>query len=137
MIARLTAWPNRPLKNSAEPPLRSENAIRKASPACLCSTAKRRGFAAFALFCGLALAARAQIGSGWTTDGETYTAQTSAGTSITAISGGFQFTIPVETGLDRAEERGNNLPTTTTNQWQGLGTLVSFPAGAFHPRSHP
>jgi len=40
------------------------------------------------------------------------------------------------TGLCRAEMRGNNLPTNTTNQWQGLGTLVSFPAGSNHISLH-
>ncbi len=86
--------------------------------------------AACALICSLSVAARAQIGSGWTSDGETYISQTSSGTSITAISGGYQFKIPKESGLCRAEMRGNNLPTNTTNQWQGLGTLVSFPSGS-------
>ncbi|MGA3007269.1 MAG: chitobiase/beta-hexosaminidase C-terminal domain-containing protein [Opitutaceae bacterium] len=78
----------------------------------------------------MSLSSRAQIGSGWTPDNETYTPQTSSGTSITAISGGYEFKIPTETGLCRAEMRGNNLPTNTTNQWQGLGTLVSFPSGS-------
>ncbi|MGA3008476.1 MAG: chitobiase/beta-hexosaminidase C-terminal domain-containing protein [Opitutaceae bacterium] len=78
----------------------------------------------------LALPARAQLGTGWTPDNETYIVQTSSGTSITPISGGYEFKIPTETGLCRAEMRGNNLPTNTTNQWQGFGTLVSFPAGS-------
>jgi hypothetical protein len=86
--------------------------------------------AAFAIICGLSVSAHAQIGSGWTTDNETYIAQNSSGTTTTAISGGFEFTIPTVTGLCRAEMRGNNLPTNTTNQWQGLGTLKSFPSGA-------
>ncbi len=86
--------------------------------------------AAFALICGLSLSAHAQIGSGWTSDGEVYIAQNSSGTTTTAISGGYEFTIPTESGLCRAEMRGNNLPTNTTNQWQGLGTLKSFPSGA-------
>jgi hypothetical protein len=89
-----------------------------------------KNLAAFALICGLSVSAHAQIGSGWTPDNETYIAQNSSGTTTTAISGGFEFTIPTETGLCRAEMRGNNLPTTTTNQWQGLGTLKSFPSGA-------
>jgi len=84
--------------------------------------------AAFALICGLSLSAQAQLGSGWTPDGETYTPQTSSGCTITAISGGFEFSTP--SGSGRAEQRGNNLPTTTTNQWQGLGTLKSFPSGS-------
>jgi hypothetical protein len=86
--------------------------------------------AALVLICGLSVSARAQLGSGWTADGETYIAQTSSGTSITSISGGYQFKIPKEKGLCRAEMRGNNLPTNTTNQWQGSGTLVSFPSGS-------
>ncbi|HXB01483.1 MAG TPA: chitobiase/beta-hexosaminidase C-terminal domain-containing protein [Opitutaceae bacterium] len=86
--------------------------------------------AAFALICSLSFSAHAQLGSGWTPDNETYIAQNSAGTTTTAISGGYEFTIPVESGLCRAEMRGNNLPTNTTNQWQGLGTLKNFPSGA-------
>ncbi len=89
-----------------------------------------QAFAAFALICGLSLSAHAQLGSGWTTDNETYISQNSAGTTTTAISGGYEFTIPTESGLCRAEMRGNNLPSTTTNQWQGLGTLKSFPSGS-------
>ncbi|HEV8072848.1 MAG TPA: hypothetical protein VGP21_01855, partial [Opitutaceae bacterium] len=54
--------------------------------------------AAFALICGLSVSAHAQIGSGWTPDNETYIAQNSSGTTTTAISGGFEFTIPTETG---------------------------------------
>jgi hypothetical protein len=89
-----------------------------------------KAIAAFALICSLSVSAHAQLGSGWTTDNETYIAQNSSGTTTTAISGGYEFKIPVETGLCRAEMRGNNLPTNTTNQWQGLGTLVSFPSPA-------
>jgi hypothetical protein len=84
--------------------------------------------AAFAVICGLSLSAHAQIGSGWTSDGETYTPQTSSGCTITSISGGFEFSVP--SGQGRAEQRGNNLPTTTTNQWQGFATLKSFPSGS-------
>ncbi len=84
--------------------------------------------AAFALICGLSVSAQAQLGSGWTPDNETYIAQNSAGTSTTAIAGGYSFSIP--SGHGRAELRGNNLPTNTTNQWQGLCTLVSYPAAA-------
>ena len=84
--------------------------------------------AAFALICGLSLSARAQIGSGWTPDNETYTPQTSSGCTITSISGGFEFHVP--SGQGRAEQRGNNLPSNTTNQWQGFGTLTSFPSGS-------
>jgi len=84
--------------------------------------------AAFALICGLSISAHAQLGSGWTPDNETYIAQTSSGCTITAISGGFEFSVP--SGLGRAEQRGNNLPTTTTNQWQGFATLKSFPSGS-------
>ncbi|MGA3008491.1 MAG: hypothetical protein ABSE59_11440, partial [Opitutaceae bacterium] len=86
--------------------------------------------AAFALACGLSVSAHAQIGSGWTPDNEVYIPQTSSGSSITAISGGYEFKIPTVKGLCRAEMRGNNLPTNTTNQWQGLATLVSFPSGS-------
>ena len=89
-----------------------------------------KAFAAFALICSLSISAHAQLGNGWTPDNEVYIPQNSAGTSTTAITGGFEFQIPTETGLCRAEERGNNLPTNTTNQWQGLGTLKSFPAGS-------
>jgi hypothetical protein len=89
-----------------------------------------KSIAAFALTCGLFTSAHAQLGSGWTPDNETYIAQNSSGTTTTAISGGFEFKIPVETGLCRAEMRGNNLPSSSTNQWQGLGTLKSFPSGA-------
>jgi hypothetical protein len=89
-----------------------------------------QAFAAFAVICGLSLSAHAQLGSGWTNDNETYFAQNSSGTTTTAISGGYEFTIPTESGLCRAEMRGNNLPSTTTNQWQGLGTLKSFPSGS-------
>jgi len=32
--------------------------------------------------------------------------------------------------------RGNDLPTNTTNQWQGLGTLVSFPSGSNNITCH-
>jgi hypothetical protein len=85
-------------------------------------------FAAMALVCGLSISAQAQIGSGWTPDGETYTAQTSSGCTITPISGGFEFSVP--SGHGRAEQRGNNLPSNTTNQWQGFGTLKSFPSGS-------
>jgi hypothetical protein len=84
--------------------------------------------AALAFICGLSLSAHAQIGCGWTADGETYIAQNSAGTTTTAIPGGFEFTTP--SGSGRAEMRGNDLPSNTTNQWQGLGTLKSFPSGA-------
>jgi len=87
-----------------------------------------KNLAAFALICGLSVSAHAQIGSGWTTDNETYIAQNSAGTTTTAIPGGFEFTTP--SGKGRAEMRGNDLPSTTTNQWQGFGTLKSFPSGA-------
>jgi len=86
--------------------------------------------AAFALICGLFTSAHAQLGSGWTPDNETYIAQNSSGTTTTAISGGYEFKIPTVSGLCRAEMRGNNLPTNVTNQWQGLGTLVSFPSGS-------
>jgi hypothetical protein len=89
-----------------------------------------QAFAAFAVICGLSLSAHAQLGSGWSTDNETYIAQNSSGTTTTAISGGYEFTIPTESGLCRAEMRGNNLPTNVTNQWQGLGTLKSFPSGS-------
>ncbi|HXC02464.1 MAG TPA: chitobiase/beta-hexosaminidase C-terminal domain-containing protein [Opitutaceae bacterium] len=89
-----------------------------------------QAIAAFAVICGLSLSAHAQLGSGWTNDNETYFAQNSSGTTTTAISGGYEFTIPTESGLCRAEMRGNNLPSTTTNQWQGLGTLKSFPSGS-------
>jgi hypothetical protein len=92
--------------------------------------------AAFALICGLSLTAHAQLGSGWTPDNETYILQTSSGTSALAIPGGYEFKIPTETGLCRAEMRGNNLPSNTTNQWQGLGTLKSFPAGSNHICMH-
>ena len=85
-------------------------------------------FAAMALVCGLSISAQAQIGSGWTPDGETYTAQTSSGCTITPISGGFEFSVP--SGHGRAEQRGNNLPSNTTNEWQGFGTLKSFPSGS-------
>jgi hypothetical protein len=84
--------------------------------------------AAFALICGLSLSAQAQIGSGWTPDNETYIAQNSSGTSTTAIPGGFEFKTP--SGSGRAEMRGNNLPTNTTNQWQGFATLKSLPSGS-------
>jgi hypothetical protein len=87
-----------------------------------------RTLAAFALICGFSIAAHAQLGSGWTPDNETYTPQTSSGCTITAISGGFEFSTP--SGSGRAEERGNNLPTNTTNQWQGFATLKSFPSGS-------
>ncbi|MGA3007599.1 MAG: hypothetical protein ABSE59_06880, partial [Opitutaceae bacterium] len=76
----------------------------------------------------MSLTARAQLGAGWTPDNEVYIPQTSAGTSITAITGGYSFSIP--SGHGRAEQRGNNLPTTTTNQWQGLCTIVSYTAAA-------
>jgi hypothetical protein len=92
--------------------------------------------AAFAFICGLSISAHAQLGSGWTPDNETYIAQNSSGTSTTAIPGGFEFKIPVVTGLCRAEMRGNDLPTNTTNQWQGLGTLVSFPSGSNNITCH-
>jgi hypothetical protein len=91
-------------------------------------------FAAFALFCGLSPAAHAQIGSGWIPDNETYTAQNSAGTSTTAIPGGFEFKTP--SGQGRAEMRGNNLPTNITNQWQGFATLTSFPSGSNNISMH-
>jgi hypothetical protein len=84
--------------------------------------------AAFALICGLSLSARAQLGNGWTPDNETYFIQTSAGCNVTTISGGYQFSIP--SGHGRAEQCGNNLPTNTTNQWQGFCTIVSYPAAA-------
>jgi hypothetical protein len=84
--------------------------------------------AAFALICGLSVSAQAQIGSGWTPDNETYFSQTSSGCTITSISGGFEFSVP--SGSGRAEMRGNDLPSTTTNQWQGFGTLKSFPSGS-------
>ncbi|HXC03078.1 MAG TPA: chitobiase/beta-hexosaminidase C-terminal domain-containing protein, partial [Opitutaceae bacterium] len=84
--------------------------------------------AAFALICGLSVSTQAQMGSGWTPDGETYIPQTSSGCTITSISGGFEFSVP--SGQGRAEQRGNNLPTTTTNQWQGFATLKSFPSGS-------
>jgi hypothetical protein len=84
--------------------------------------------ATMALICGLSMSARAQLGSGWSPDNETYIPQTSAGTSITAISGGFEFSTP--SGLGRAEMRGNNLPTNVTNQWQGFATLRAFPSGS-------
>jgi hypothetical protein len=87
-----------------------------------------KSLAAFALICGLSVSAQAQIGSGWTPDGETYTPQTSSGCTITSISGGFEFSVP--SGQGRAEQRGNNLPTNTTNQWQGFATLKSFPSGS-------
>jgi hypothetical protein len=73
--------------------------------------------AAFAFICSLSFSAHAQLGSGWTNDNETYISQNSAGTTTTAISGGYEFKIPVESGLCRAEMRANNLPTNTTNQW--------------------
>jgi hypothetical protein len=92
--------------------------------------------AAFAFICGLSISAHAQLGSGWTPDNETYIAQNSSGTTTTAIPGGFEFKIPVVTGLCRAEMRGNDLPTNTTNQWQGLGTLVSFPSGSNNITCH-
>jgi len=84
--------------------------------------------AAFALICGFSVSVQAQLGSGWTPDGETYIPQTSSGCTITSISGGFEFSVP--SGQGRAEQRGNNLPTTTTNQWQGFATLKSFPSGS-------
>jgi hypothetical protein len=84
--------------------------------------------AAFALICGLSVSAHAQLGSGWTPDNETYTPQTSSGCTITSISGGFEFSVP--SGSGRSEQRGNNLPTNTTNQWQGFATLKSFPSGS-------
>jgi len=84
--------------------------------------------AAFALICGFSVSVQAQLGSGWTPDNETYIPQTSSGCTITSISGGFEFSVP--SGQGRAEQRGNNLPTTTTNQWQGFATLKSFPAGS-------
>jgi len=84
--------------------------------------------AAFALICGLSLSAQAQLGTGWTPDNETYIEQNSAGTSTTAIPGGFEFSTP--SGHGRAELRGNNLPTNVTNQWQGFATLKSLPAGS-------
>jgi len=95
-----------------------------------------RKAAAFAIVCSLCLSAHAQLGTGWTPDNETYIAQTSAGATITAIPGGYEFRIPTVAGLCRAEMRGNNLPTNTTNQWQGLGTLVSFPSGSNHISMH-
>lgn len=87
-------------------------------------------FTSSALICGLSLSAQAQIGTGWTADNETYTAQTSAGTSITSIKGGYEFKIPTVQGLCRAEMCGSDLPTDKNNQWQGTGTLVSFPSGS-------
>jgi len=90
--------------------------------------------AAFALICGLSVSAQAQLGSGWTPDNETYIAQNSAGTSTTAIPGGFEFTTP--SGQGRAEMRGNNLPTNITNQWQGFATLKSLPAGSTNISMH-
>jgi hypothetical protein len=87
-----------------------------------------KALAAYALMVGLSVSVRAQIGSGWTPDHETYTEQTSSGCTIAAISGGFEFHVP--SGHGRAEQRGNNLPGNTTNQWQGIGTLTSFPSGS-------
>jgi hypothetical protein len=87
-----------------------------------------RMFAAAAVSCGFSVLAHAQLGSGWTADGETYIEQTSSGCTITPINGGFEFSVP--SGQGRAEQRGNNLPTTTTNQWQGFATLKSFPSGS-------
>ncbi len=87
-----------------------------------------KNLAAFAIICGLSVSAQAQMGSGWTPDNETYFSQTSSGCTITAISGGFEFSVP--SGSGRAEMRGNDLPSTTTNQWQGLATLKSFPSGS-------
>jgi hypothetical protein len=83
-----------------------------------------KALAAFALICGLSVSAQAQIGSGWTPDNETYIVQTSAGCTVS----GDTFSVP--SGHGRAEMRGNNLPTTASNQWQGSGTLVSFPSGS-------
>jgi hypothetical protein len=90
--------------------------------------------AAFALICGLSVSAHAQLGCGWTPDGETYTPQTSSGCTITPIPGGFEFSTP--SGAGRAEQRGNNLPTNTTNQWEGFGTLKSFPSGSNNITMH-
>jgi hypothetical protein len=87
-----------------------------------------KALAACAIICGFSLSAQAQLGSGWTPDNETYIAQNSAGTTTTAITGGYSFSIP--SGHGRAELRGNNLPTNTTNQWQGLCTVVSYSAAA-------
>jgi hypothetical protein len=83
-----------------------------------------KALAAFALICGLSVSAQAQIGSGWTPDNETYIVQTSAGCTVS----GDTFSVP--SGHGRAEMRGNNLSTTASNQWQGSGTLVSFPSGS-------
>jgi hypothetical protein len=94
----------------------------------------RRGIKACATFgfmVGLFLTAQAQLGTGWTPDNETYTPQTSTGCTITAIPGGYEFSVPSGGSSEgRAEMRGNNLPTTTTNEWQGLGTLKSYPSGS-------
>ncbi|MGA3007688.1 MAG: chitobiase/beta-hexosaminidase C-terminal domain-containing protein [Opitutaceae bacterium] len=85
-------------------------------------------FAAFTLLCGLSWSARAQLGTGWTPDNEIYIPQTSTGCAITAIAGGYSFSLP--SGHGRAEQRGNNLPDTTTNQWQGLCTINSLPSSS-------
>ncbi|MGA3008588.1 MAG: Ig-like domain-containing protein [Opitutaceae bacterium] len=77
-----------------------------------------KSLAAFALICGFALAARAQLGTGWSSAPETYVVQTSSGcTAVANSSGGGTFTVP--SGINRAEFRYGNLPTTTTNQFQG------------------
>jgi hypothetical protein len=74
--------------------------------------------AATALGCSLSLTAHAQIGSGWTSAPETYYIQTSAGcTANPNSSGGGTFSVP--SGYGRAEFRYGNLPTNTTNQFQG------------------
>jgi len=77
--------------------------------------------AAVALACGLPLAARAQIGSGWTPTTESFTIQTSNGATAKAIAGGYEFTTPNKgTGkVSRAEQRFATMPSNSTIQWQG------------------
>ncbi|MGA3008487.1 MAG: chitobiase/beta-hexosaminidase C-terminal domain-containing protein [Opitutaceae bacterium] len=82
--------------------------------------------AASALFLGLSLTARAQIGTGWTSTTETYSIQTSAGCTAVPLPSGIGGVFSVPSGAGRAEFRFTNLSATVTEQFQGNVTVNSL-----------